>query len=174
MDLRTQLTHCTPEQLVEIRDQAAVLLAVGPKSSAQRREVYRAPGGAEEFTRDLYEALVRELHVRAKVRHMPFENFLTSRTFEAHFKAAALAAFEANRAWFPKQSRTERSSMVRLYAELVVDGLKAAGKPLVWPVIAAYVANLHAVVDEAFPGYQAAGMLPKVQQLRVKGPSPAV
>lgn len=160
-----------PEELASVRDQATVLLALGSKKGTPRLEL--RVNGEEDYARDLYAAFAEELSARTRVRSMPYNVFCRNSQYTTHFQPGARAAFQANAQWFPRQSRAERLSMVRLYAKLTLEYLAAQGRPAVWFNIAAALAVLPEVVDTAFPGYAASGLLGKVQTLRCKGPSSA-
>lgn len=160
------------EDLQRVKDQATLLLALSPKSALPRVEL-RA-GGEQEFARDLYDALAAELLARTQVPAPHWNIFSRHNQFHSHFKPGAAAAYAANLAWFPKQSRAERASMLQLYARLVLDGLAAQGRPSHWHWVSDALRNLHAVVDSAFPGYAASGLLTKVQQLRTRPSRPPV
>lgn len=172
-DLFASLPHLPAEQLIKLRDQVTVLLAIGGKPAAKPGREIRA-NSEEEFAKDLYDAVAAELLRRTRAKSMPFSVFAGSNQFETHFKAAARSAFEANAVWFPKQTRAERQSMVRLYANLVLDYLAGQSRPAVWYNVSAAMAVLPQVVDQAFPGYAAAGLLGKVQVLRTRGSPPPV
>ena len=166
------LPHLPAEQLRSIRDQVTVLLAIGGKGAKAGPDV--RGNAADDFARDLYEALAAELQRRTRAKSMPFSLFAGSNQYETHFKAAARNAMDANALWFPKQSRAERMSMVQLYAKLALDYLAGQSRPMVWYNIAAAMNALPQVVDGAFPGYASAGLLGKVQALRTRRSSPSV
>lgn len=165
-DLVGALPLLSNDQLQEIRDRASALLAIGPASEPAGRAGRADP--ADEFVRDLYGALAEELERRTRVKSAPFHAFASTTAFRDRFRPAARQAFVANSSWFPGQSKAERLSMTRLYARLCLDYLAGQSRPAVWHNISAAVNVLPQVVDGAFPGYAAAGLLGKVQSLRTR------
>lgn len=170
-DLLASLPHLSAVELEQVRDRVAVLLTLGP-SPARRIERRGQALDADDFARDFYEAVARELQRRTQVKSAPYLQATKSKAFVERFVPAAHSAFQANAQWFPKQTRIERGSMLGLYANLVLDDLARRGQPALWHSIAFAVSNLPQVVDQAFPGYAAAGLLGKVQSLRCRGGSP--
>lgn len=168
-DILDQLPHLPPEQLQQLKDRVTVLLSVGGKGPRKGKVATTAPTGADAFAVGLYDALAAELKRRTQVRSLPFPVFAGSSQYATHFQPAAKAAYEANAQWFPKQSRVELQSMLGLYAKLALDYLARQDRPAVWYNIAAALNALPQVVDQAFPGYAAAGMLGKVQSMRTRG-----
>lgn len=161
--LLTALPHLSPAELRTVHERCTALLAIGPQDPADG-----APGKAG-FTMDLYGAIGDALLEITKVKSMPFPMF--ARTAAGKwFRDAAAVAQQANDIWFPRQTRAERLSMAKLYANLVLDHLAARERPAVWQNISAAVSSLPVIVDYAFPGYAAIGMLGKVQSLRTRPP----
>lgn len=167
------LPHLPADVLAKVRDAATVLLAVGPKKASPRSGDGATGGVPEDFARALYDAIADAVAKRTRVKATPFHVFSRSATYHDKFLPAAEAAAEANGQWFPKQSKSERASMAALYATLTLDYLDSRRTPVLWPTIAVALASLPAVVDRAFPGYAAAGLLGKIQQLRTR-PRPPV
>lgn len=157
------LPNLTPDELREVRDRASVLLAVGPKHSSKTSGEI-----PNDFVQDLYVASAEILYKRTQVKRMPFKIFARTSQYRDHYLPAAKAAESANQQWFPKQTRAERLSMVRLYAKLAIDYLDGQARPAVWYNLAAAFSSLPEVVDSAFPGYAASGLLGKVQAMRTK------
>lgn len=162
-NLLEALPLLSPEDLKQLRDRASALLTVGPRAQLVPRT-----GSSDGFTRDMYTSLNDALFRRTQVRGMPFEMFRRTPTFKNHFAPAALSAGQANDQWFPKQTQPERLSMTQLYAKLILEHLDVCGSPVVWPLISFKLGELPAVVDQAFPGYAASGLLGKVQHLRCR------
>jgi hypothetical protein len=161
--LLTALPHLSPAELRTVHERCAALLTIGPKGDSSSEG---APGAAG-FAMDLYGAFSDALLEITKVKSMPFPVF-TRTAAGKWFRDAAAVAQQANDVWFPKQSRAERLSMAKLYASLVLDHLAARERPAVWQNISAAVSSLPVLVDYAFPGYAAIGMLGKVQNLRTR------
>ena len=156
------LVSLSPEDLREVRDHASALLVIGPKHGKAVTDE------RNDFVIDLYSATSDLLYHKTQVRAVPYHVFAKTAQFRDHFLPAAKAASAANEQWFPKQSRTERISMVRLYAKLALDYLAGQGRPAVWYNLSAVFAALPELVDTAFPGYAANGLLGKVQLMRTK------
>lgn len=157
-----QLAALPVEELQEVHSHAAALLAVGPKVRV------RTTPSVDEFSASFYAALAELMDTRTRVHSLPFAVFSRTAQYRDHLGPAMCLAAEANRQWFPEQTKTERLSMVRLYAKLCVQYLDEQDRPLVWYNIAAAVSSLPGVVDRAFPGYAASGLLGKVQLLRTR------
>lgn len=166
--METQLFNSLPgltqDELRELRDRALVLLAVGPKNEKKMM----VGSNQYDFARDLYEATASILFSRTQVKGMPYHVFLKTPQYRDQYLPAVIIAADVNAQWFPKQTRVERLSMVRLYAKLVIDYLISQGRPLLWYNLNAAFSSLPAVVDSAFPGYAASGLLHKIQIMRTK------
>lgn len=148
------LPGLSPDEIKIISDRCAVLLAVGGKG----KKIAEPP----QFAADLYAAITSKLGLG-----MPFIVFMRT-DYGALFIDAATAAEKKDAEWFPKQTRAEHQSICLLYAELIVTHIKSANLPLIWSVITRMVENLPAIVDLAFPGYAAAGLLGVVRERRTK------
>ena len=161
--LLCSLPNLTSDELREVRDRASALLEIGPKST---KAVINT--GQDDFIHDLYVATSEVIYKRTQVKCAPFCVFSKTSQYRDHYRPAAASAMAANEKWFPKQTRAERMSMVRLYAKLAIDYLAGQGRPAVWYNLAAAFAALPEVVDFAFPGYAASGLLGKVQMMRTR------
>lgn len=138
--------------------QTATGKATGPAAQAE----------PNEFAQAMYGAFSDMLKRRFGTRVAPWFVFTQGPQY-GNFAAACDLAKEANSAWFPKQTKAEAASMLLMYAGLVIDRLEDRATTIVMPTITFWLGNLPALVDDAFPGYAAAGMLGRVQQLRTKG-----
>ena len=159
----SSLPNLTPDELREVRDRASVLLAVGPKYGSKTTGDVQ-----DDFAHDLYVAVSDILYKRTQVKRMPFKIFSRTSQYRDHYLPAAKAAESANEQWFPKQTRAERLSMVRLYAKLSIDYLDSQARPAEWWNLASAFSALPEIIDLAFPGYAACGLLGKVQALRTQ------
>ena len=162
-DLFLALPHLSGAELRDVHTRASALLSLGPKT-----EIAVPASGANDFARDLYVAIADLLHKRTQVRSMPYHVFSKQAAYREQFLPAAQLAEEANGQWFPKQTKSERLSMVMLYAKLVLDDIAARSQPAVWRVISNAVMNLPQIVDQSFPGYAEAGLLGIVHKLRTQ------
>lgn len=160
------LPNLTVEELREVRDRASVLLTIGPKKSATKPVLNVVQ---DDFERDLYDALSILLYKRTQIKRAPYRVFVKTTQYRDHFLPAVTAASDANHQWFPKQTRTERMSMVQLYVRLAINYLDERGRPAMWGNLAAAFSSLPEIVDLYFPRYAASGFLGKVQVMRTKG-----
>jgi hypothetical protein len=165
-DIAAALPGLPATELQKLRDQVTVLLAIGPKGG----EVLSSNGKPDAFVPLLYDALAAELKRATQAKAAPFSLFAKSSTYENHFKPGALVAAEANARWFPRQTRVEQASMATLYARLCVQWLQQQSRPLAWFSINFALQALPEIVDQAFPGYAASGLLGKVQLARTRRP----
>lgn len=157
------LTNLTLDELRQVRDNASALLALGPKHDAKLSMTEH-----DDFAFDLYVAVSDILYKRTHVRRMQFRMFTRTAQYRDHFLPATKMAKEANTQWFPKQSRTERMSMMQLYAKLAVDYLDSNGRLINWYSLSGLFSSLPELVDTNFPGYAACGMLGKIQEMRTR------
>lgn len=146
----------------------ALRSTAGIKSKTSAPEVALA---VEEQT--LYEALASAVArtLQAK-KPLPLGVFRRSAPIYPQFRSAVALAVEQHRHWFPKMSRVQDVSMLRLYAELIVNHMRSDGHQhgLGWRSVCWALENLPVVVDQHFPGYAAAGLLSVIAEMRIKSP----
>jgi len=157
------LPNRTAAELKVIHERCSALLAIGPKANAVNMDK-----GTSDFAADLYKSIDDLLFERTRVRNAPYLVFLKTSNNAAKYKEAALAAANANATWFPKQTRAERLSMCGIYARVILDYIAAREWVAVWPTINHRIGELPVLVEDAFPGYAANGMLGKVQTMRTQ------
>lgn len=139
------LSSLSREQIREIRARADFML------------------GAEESTdgcAEVYAALVEAagpacppLHAARRSKHWP----AFSRS------APALLAFAAE---FKPRNRAERRAALMICVEVFSDWLAERRIPVYWSTLASGLDKVPGLVDRAFPGYRASGMLPAILRSR--------
>lgn len=165
----SSLPHLSPDDLKAIHDRCAALLSLGSGNGARLAVQRRVTSVEDEFAEMLYSAISDILMERTQIRCMPFRVFMAQQASSKRYREMIAVANAANDKWFPKQSKAERASMIRLYAECIIKHLVSRHLPLTWhSTIPNAVGNLPAIIDRAFPGYAASGMLGQVQALRTK------
>lgn len=127
----------------------------------------------DAFARELYEALSAQVLRKVQVKLAPWSIFMTRRKRTKLYMDAAASAKSMHDTWFPKLNRAERKSMLGLYAELCYDhavtGRMAESSMPLSVKLALSVTDLPQVLDRAFPGYAASGLLPRVAAARFAG-----
>lgn len=154
------LPKLSAQDLRALHDRCAVLLALSPTPAKSI-----AP---DDFGQNLYDALCDELNKRTQTKCPPYHIFLRSGSGKRYEQAALLTA-AAHRQWYRTVSAAQLISVCRMYAELMLDYLAASSLPAIWPTITWAVSNLPVIVDTAYPGYAASGLLDMVQALRTQG-----
>lgn len=123
--------------------------------------------------RALYDAVAVAVAKTLKAKQpMPLHVFRRNAPIYPQFHSAVAQAVEQHRHWFPKLSRVQDVSMLRLYAQLVVSHMRSEehSHGLGWRSVCWALENLAVVVDQHFPGYAAAGLLQIIADMRLSPP----
>lgn len=170
--LLAAMPNLSEAELRAVQARAVFLLKTVPqdrRGGERRSDGSEPPEPDSEFALLLYEAFSALRAERHGTRLPPYDIFRTRGGGFPAFLAAANSAEDVNDVWFPNQTNTERASMVRLYAGIVLDTLQERGTTVVFATISYWLSNLASLVDDAFPGYARAGLLSLVQQRRTEG-----
>lgn len=118
--------------------------------------------------RIIYDALATQVaHQLGAKSAMPLSAFRKTSSY-SQWSAAVVCALEQHHGWFPKASRPETISMLRLYADMVIGNLNSPehGHGFGWRSVCWGLENLAVIVDKNFPDYARNGLLPLVAALR--------
>ncbi len=118
--------------------------------------------------RIIYDALATQVaHQLGAKSAMPLSAFRKTSNYSLWCQAVAQALAQ-HQTWFPKASRPETISMLRLYADMVIGNLNSPehGHGFGWRSVCWGLENLAVIVDKNFPDYARNGLLPLVASLR--------
>lgn len=99
----------------------------------------------------------------------PYHQF-TRTTFYPSFHAGYEHVSKLTSAWFPNATKPERYSLYSLYASLIVARVqeRLSNRRWLWRHIIAQLNHLEDVVEDAFPGYYASGLMTMILNARTK------
>ncbi len=161
-----QITQALPlltqTDLEQIRQRCVFLLT--PAGGRPRLLIHKPE---ESFAAELYGALADEIKRKTSAASMPWAIFQI-RQRKAYEKYTEIAADvkAMNTTWFPSQNQAQRMSILALYAQLVIATVLRSEQALVWDVISYQLGNLGGIIESAYPGYAASGLLNQIQIIR--------
>ena len=120
----------------------------------------------------LYVAISAELKRQLHTSSPHYPTFRKQHPQSKEFVAAAEIVVAWTKEWFDRPiTQLELQTFYLLVARLIVQAVRQQQMPEVplWRLICFQLKNVPALVDRAFPGYLASGMLGKVLQLRKQG-----
>lgn len=156
------LPDLSAKDLRAVSDRCQVLLKIGGGN------VKRDTQTPDDFPQMLYDAIAREMQQRTQHTSKPWHVFLRTGAGR-NFEQSALLLADAHKRWYSLVTSVQLVSIVRMYAELLLDYHASASLPTTWPILAHTTESLPSIVESAYPGYIGSGMLDMVLEMRTKG-----
>jgi len=167
--LKRMASGLTPADLDELYRHITILRRLSGKSVNKATTPDAVlPTESTWQERIIYDALSTQVaHQLGSRTPMPLSAFRKIPIYSQWSQAVA-HALDQHQTWFPKASRPETISMLRLYADMVIGQLNSPEHihGFGWRSVCWGLENLAVVVDKNFPDYARNGLLPLVASLR--------
>lgn len=166
--LLSTLATLTPADLREAQARINVLLGAGSASDV----AVKHPGPAEALLHDAMAATLAE----HGCKRVPPLNVVLKFPHAGEFRKAAAAVAEFTDLYLSPRTRLDKAKAAGLLAVFAARSITAGAaysrRPLSHRTLCQALARCEEVVDNAFPGYKAAGLLPMLLK-RQRGPWPS-
>ena len=167
--LKRMASGLTPTDLDELYRHITILRRLGGKPTNKSATPDLVPSTESTWQeRIIYDALSTQVaHQLGSRTAMPLSAFRKIPVYSQWSQAVA-HALEQHHGWFPKATRPETISMLRLYADMVIGQLNSTEHihGFGWRSVCWGLENLAVIVDKNFPDYARNGLLHLVAALR--------
>ena len=154
--LKRLASGLTPNELDELFKHITVLRRLSGKSESKPSATERiSPTESDWQERIIYDALATQVAQQlGSHTAMPLSAFRKTSSYSQWSQAVAQALMQ-HQGWFPKATRPETISMLRLYADMVISNLNSPDHPhgFGWRSVCWGLENLGVIVDKNFPDY---------------------
>jgi hypothetical protein len=163
-DVLAALATLPPAELKQAQARIDVLLNGSSGSSALQAGQGTKPANSTKIAEDLrlvYDELAAVVQKRTGHKAPPIAVFMRGR-WGNQFRSGAEAVLEYADQHLKPEGRRERIGAARLLLGVIARQLHRQGRPVTPGYMAIQMGRIGAVVNDAFPGYLAAGLLPVV------------